>query len=616
MAKKLNSMPDYRANMPKEAHDVSQSLAYTCCPGALNPVYYDMLHTGDELHFSAAQFTRLNPMVSPAMGEIDVHLDYFYVPLTVMYTPASSMFYQTDDLISSQIDKSLLDSQNFPVCDLASYMVSLNTQSAFTGSAHLDANNGLNALHFDCLGKSVCRLVDFFDLGLRACLNFLASNSLVGSTYPKFTPWFALAYQAIYQFYYRNDDRELKNYHYNIDQYYQGNEISLPVSSKSIFELNYASRPRDYFNSVKVNPIGSSVSSLSGSVLSSLYSSVNSWLSTSNVSVSTSNGRGSRVYGDSDVVQTRVPTTVGVTESPLQVTNLLTSNQIRQLFMVDKLLRVVGRAEKNYESQFLAHYGIRIPHDVMHNITHIGHDMLTLNPDSVESVANTWLPDSSDPSKGTGSALGEFAGKCQGMLSGSKKNFKAPFHGVFLVISHIVTRRRYVAVLNKLHTLNSPDKFWQPEFDKKGMEPLFTYEAVCSGTGDMSYRIGWQFAYEMFKRKYDRVSGAFTPTRNSRNYVNTYSPWVIANVPFGEIDPSGSAQYGPTGSVVPRPCDLLVSPNDLNIVMQVPHSTAFPSKVQGQYLEHQLFETDPFICDFNLHCKKVNMMSAYGEPEL
>ena len=608
MARKLNSMPDYRANMPKEAHDVSQSLAYTCCPGALNPVYFDMLHTGDELHFSAAQFTRLNPMVSPAMGEIDVHLDYFYVPLTVMYTPASSMFYQTDDLISSQFDRGNLDSSNFPVCDLASYMVSLNTQSAFTGSAHLDSNNGLSALHFDCLGKSVCRVVDFFDLGLHACLNFLASNSLVGSTYPKFTPWFPLAYQAIYQLYFRNDDRELKNYHYNIDQYYQGTDIVLPTTSKSIFELNYASRPKDYFNSVKVSPIGSAVSSLSGNVLSSLYGHVNDWLNDGGSRLGDNVGDGSFDFGDSDAVQTVGFNSGGYTS--------VGTNQIRQMFMVDKLLRVVGRAEKNYESQFLAHYGIRIPHDVMHNITHIGHDMLTLNPDSVESVANTWLPDATDPSKGTGSALGEFAGKCQGMLSGSKKNFKAPFHGVFMVISHIVPRRRYVAGLNKLHSLNSPDKFWQPEFDKKGMEPLFTFEAVCSGTGSMTDRIGWQFAYEMFKRKYDRVSGAFTPTRNSRNYVNTYSPWVIANVPFGEIEYSGSAQYGPTGSIVARPSDLLVSPNDLNIVMQVPHNTAFPSKVQGQYLEHQLFETDPFICDFNLHCKKVNMMSAYGEPEL
>ena len=35
------------------------------------------------------------------------------------------------------------------------------------------------------------------------------------------------------------------------------------------------------------------------------------------------------------------------------------SANIRQLFMVDKLLRVVGRADKDYESQFLAHFGVK-----------------------------------------------------------------------------------------------------------------------------------------------------------------------------------------------------------------------------------------------------------------
>ena len=61
MAKKLNSMPDYRANMPRQPHDVSQSIGFSTCPGMLSPVYYDMLHTGDSIHFSASQFTRLNP---------------------------------------------------------------------------------------------------------------------------------------------------------------------------------------------------------------------------------------------------------------------------------------------------------------------------------------------------------------------------------------------------------------------------------------------------------------------------------------------------------------------------------------------------------------------------
>lgn len=88
MAKKLNSMPDYQARMPKQPHDTSRSLAFTASTGMELPVYYDMLHLGDELHFNGNLFARLNPLFTAALAEIDLHVDYFFVPLSVMYTPS------------------------------------------------------------------------------------------------------------------------------------------------------------------------------------------------------------------------------------------------------------------------------------------------------------------------------------------------------------------------------------------------------------------------------------------------------------------------------------------------------------------------------------------------
>ena len=74
MAKKLNSMPDYQARMPKQPHDVSQSFTFTMAPAMELPVYYDMLHPGDDLHFSNGLFVRLqNPMTAP-LGDIDLHI--------------------------------------------------------------------------------------------------------------------------------------------------------------------------------------------------------------------------------------------------------------------------------------------------------------------------------------------------------------------------------------------------------------------------------------------------------------------------------------------------------------------------------------------------------------
>lgn len=601
MAKKLNSMPDYTAHLPKHPHDVSQSFAFTACPGMLLPVYYDMLHLGDELHFSASEFVRFNPLEQQTLCDIDVHLDYFFVPLTVMYLPSSSLFYQTDDLVSSLFSSNSgqdLKKTSFPVFNFTAYLGELNSNLELCCMSDCALTNTyqLNEECFDCYGMSIYRLWDFLDMSPDILVQPNSQASEL-TNYPNYTPWFALAYQAIYQLYFRNDDREPKNYHYNIDFAYKtGTFVEDPTSAssvKSIFNINYASRPKDYFNSVKVSPISSSTSLLNSNALNVMYRTVNEWINNTSMNLV------ERASQSSNLEQA----------TQLKANNgYVTTSNVRNLFMVEKLLRVIGRAEKNYESQFLAHYGIKIPHDVMHNITHIGHDMITIKPEAVISSANTW-----NSTTGDGSALGEIGGKGSGMLTGRKFNFTAPFHGVFMAISHIVPRIRYISGLSKLHDLNSPNKFWQPEFDQKGMQPLFKYEFAFHQQPDMTARYGWQFAYEQFKRKYDRASHCFVPSRvYAEPTVNTYSPWVLANYAFSALNHSGSSFiYNPSELMPPA---LLVTPNDLNVAMQVPHQTAW----SGDFISSPwlIYQTDPFICDFNMYCKKVNRMSEYGEPEL
>lgn len=602
MAKvKLNSMPDYTAKMPNSPHDVSQSTGFTCPPGQISPVYFDMLHLGDEIHFSAAMFARYNPLITAALGDVDVHLDYFFVPLTVMYTPTSSMFYLTDDLISSVIDKAALDPEKFPVFGAAHkfYRDSEGTNTwfdAFYGArASATYSTGEEYRYFDCVGKNIFRMWDFLDLAPW----YLYDHGNVNiDNYPLFTPWFALAYQAIYQLHpgFRNTDREEKCYNYNIDKFYSEHYIydsDYTVGDnwwRSIFALHYANRPKDYFQSVKVSPMGSAVSLLKDP--GEVFRSVNDWLNNADYYPVSSSPVSSR-QNFSNSVQT------GGTQA-------VSSNSIRQLFMIDKLLRVIGRSEKNYESQFLAHYGIKIPHDVMHNITHIGHDVATLSASPVISSADTFNGES-------GSALGEVGGQGSVMLRGQKYNFKAPFHGVFMTLAYFVPRQRYVSGINKLHQLSSIQDFWQPEFDQKGMQPIFLYELFPKPVNDITVRYGWQFAYEQFKRRYDRVTMAFAPTADHQSgQVNSYAPWFVSSLPYKSIGATGtvSTETVPTLNFT----SFKVHPTDLNGIMQVPYNPSW----SADYLTSPwlVYQTDPFICDFNIHIKKVNGMSEYGEPEL
>ena len=155
------------------------------------------------------------------------------------------------------------------------------------------------------------------------------------------------------------------------------------------------------------------------------------------------------------------------------------------------------------------------------------------------------------------------------------------------------------------------------------MQPLFSYECLFDSSStqshSMSRRIGWQFAYEQFKRKSDRVTRAFSPTRSSNN-VNNYAPWVIASIPYGFLNQAGRANSFLRTGFDLEPYDLMVSPTDLNACMVVPFTPYFPLEAIGDSSDDHkpwlIYQTDPFICDFNLYVKKVNGMSEYGEPEL
>lgn len=597
MAKKLNSMPDYQARMPRQPHDMSQSITLSFSTGMELPVFYDMLHLGDDIYANANMFCRLQNPLTATLADIDIHFDYFFVPLSVMFTPAPSMFYQTDDLVSNLfINNSNARFQNFPLISVDESLRSIKNDPNGVNSnqQHSDRKGVLTEFYngvFDCWGKAAYRLCDFLDLSARPL--FGTDDNLQFN--PNITPWFLCAYHACHQLYYRNDDREGKSYLYNFDSYFNS---SLALSNKKLFTLNYVSRYKDYFNAAKVSPIGSSVSMLGDGDSWDLLSKVNSYLNDLSYMRVSSDGTSSPL---SDNNATTVMASTGMPSAA----------NIRQLFMVDKLLRVTGRANKDYESQFLAHFGVKIPHDVLHNITHIGHDMCTLRCSPVQSTADTY-----NSTTDQGRALGEIGGNGVVSLSGKKFHFHAPCHGVFMVILHSQPKIRYFAGISKLHDLSSPDKFWQPEYDRKGMQPIFGYETSRDEILNTD-RVGWQFAYEQFKRKYDKVSTAYKDIYGVVDVgsVNFYSPWVLAARPYAHPG-TGYMNHGDDYAFADMNfTDWLATPHDLDPMMTVKYqSTWIDDLVYGK--SHLLFQTDPFIADFRMDCKKVNFMSEFGEPEL
>lgn len=599
MALDLNNMPNYTARLPKTAHKMNQSLTYMTSTGMELPVYKDLLCPGDKLHFSATQFARINQIIKPALCKVDFHLDYFFVPLTVICNYASSWLWKTDDLINGNYLFGF-SQEDFPLAKFDDFFSGLYSNSS--GKKWEDINiypfgdltNGaiLSAQGFDALGKGAYRLLDLLGYNPNGVFHQYALDnqlSIVGGEYsnPNVCPWFLCAYQAIHQLWFRNDDREKKSYFYNIDKFADQNIDSGGFDTlQNLVTLRYTQRNPDYFQSVKVSPLASPTSLLdvnSGDT-SDLLAKCNSYLS----------GVDTRIKTSGNVTVDLGSTSTQVGANAYQ--SAVNTGGIRTMFAVEKMLRIIGRTEKTYEAQVLAHFGYHVPHDVLHNISHIGHDMGTLEPEVVISQSDTF--DGSD-----GQSLGSVGGQGSIKFTGRKHHFEAPCHGIFMVVAHCVPRPRYYGGFDKQNVLNNPLDFYQPEYDKLGMQPLFAYEGDSVKIGAAN-RVGWQYRYEQFKRKYDRCIHAFM--RPDALHVNEMSPWVLSQYPFSEqiYDTAGLDEYL-----------LMADGKMLDNISAVKYSSDYDSSVfiNTPWL---LYQYDPFICDFYIDCTKLSIMSKYGEPEL
>lgn len=603
----LNRLPHRTANLSRTGHDMSQEFAFTASTGMILPVYQDYLNAGETDYYSGSLIVRCQPLVTAAMCDVDIYLDWFFVPAQMLFTLFGSKRWMTNDLISSFYDDSLIKDDVMPLYDIQSYVKMYRSPSLYgttTQGFYTDGYNGT----FECLGKSTFRLLNHFGFNPYGIFEG-DSSAAVGLSYmtnPNVFPLFPLAYQAIYQDYFRlplDSYQRRRVTAFNVDKEYATTSTAYSHTAQgndaSLFCLHYRPRHLDYFTSLKNSPVMSAVNSLgSFSDVNSIFQRVDSYLDregvrlTDDFGVSSSSGSGSSL--GSTTQASLIEGTSG----------RVSSMGLRRMFAVEKLARVIGRAKMDYDSQVLAHFGFKVPHDVKHELSHLKTQHTVLHIGEVISTSDTY-------SNGSGSALGAIGGKGYGIIRSTDKPFKftAPVDGVIMCTFSAVPRMRYSGVFDKQNSLTDRISFYQPEFDKLGMQPLFAYETSGFQSSYVSYRVGWQFRYEQWKRKVSRVSEAFAiPVQVGQ--LNQSAPWVVSMRPFGVVNSAGT--YSP-GTVVNFQ-DLVSRPSDLNSCMVVPYTGTWNSA----YLTNPqtMFYTDPFICQFRANVKKVSVMSAYGEPDL
>lgn len=612
--------PDFHANLPRTGHNLNQEFAFTASTGMILPIYQDFYNSGETAYYSGDLICRTQPLVTAAMADVDLYLDWFFVPISMLFTLFTSKRWMTNDLISSlYVNDDIID-DTLPVFDINRYLSV--SQYGYNASPSRIYTCMYSDKNFECLGKSSFRLANHLGFNPYGIFKGVASNpddadDPIQSPYvqydnPNVFPMFALAYQAIYQDYFRLplDDYERRQVAaFNVDKHYNDSSASFGLEH-SLFCLRYRPRFMDYFTCLRANPLMSSINALGftsgiGETPADFLLKVNNYLGESYQEPVDFSGSYSAVPagGYSDHGPTQVS---GIQQGSAPIT----TSQLRSMFASEKLLRIVGRAKKDYDSQVLAHFGVKVPHDVKHELTHLKSQHSILHIGEVLSTADTY--DGGD----NGSALGAIGGKGYGVISSPKKPFKftAPCDGILMCTFSSVPRMRYFGTFDKQNAITDRLSFYQPEYDKLGAQPLYRYEWAGFRSSDSlnSERVGWQYRYFQWKKKFNRVSEAFAvpATRTSTVGVNQTNAWVVASIPFGCVTDSQDV-----GDISPAYGDgLICKPTDLNGIMVMPYTAGWSSEYYDT--PQTMFYTDPFICAFRANVLKVSVMSTYGEPDL
>ena len=577
----------YKADLGRQDFDLSQKLGFTSASGMLLPIWEDFASPGDSFYLQHdLPLLRSTNLAAPAMVDVKVHFDTFFVPMQMIYQPFENTAFSLKNIQSSNYTMANLMNNNFPLWDYNDF-VSLMLGTEMTTDYHTD----------------MFRLADLFGL----CPdNFCTTTSTGQQRYtPSFFPWQMLAYHTIFEYFYRLDDKsQFDNQFCNWDKYYG---TSSPIQMTRDF-ASIHQRPWnfDYFTSMYRSPI---VSNDNLQTLFSPTSAMSDLIYGGQVKIKV-DGSGSGTNSDTRAISMGIGGAFNDDQARLGISTAM----MRQLFANEKLAMITGRTRKNYDSQVLAHYGVNVPHDVKHDLTLIHHDEYDLNVAEVTSLADTSF---AGPS---GGALGELAGKSYASGNGKQFKFTAPCHGVIMTIFSIEPQKRYISAFDRQNAITNAFDFPTPEFDRLGNMPMFRYECgynLNQSTFAMSDIIGWKERYYQFKRKYDKCSYAFA-TGTGIGF-NNYSAFMIAERPFGE-SADNSAWVG--GNIDQRP-DLenrfYIERNAVDNLCLVQfaygwkHSTdtGVESWSNSPWL---VYARDPFIVNSFIKAKKVSWMSKDGEP--
>lgn len=514
----------------RNAFDLSRKNAFTAKIGELLPVACIECIPGDKIKGRVQHFTRTVPVNTAAFTRIREYYDWFFVPTNLLWNKFNTFVTQMVD--NNQHATSITGSQ--VLTDMHPYFT---TNQLATYVNAVSKANQYNIFNYN-RGKLTAKLLhylgygDFFQSAQGGNVQTFRSNA-------NLNPFPLLAYQKIYQDYYRNSQWESAYAPaFNID-YISGayDSLNIPVSTlqsqsrttENMFDLRYSNWNKDLFMGLLPNAQYGDVASITG-LSSSLPVSdnarllfqvssggspveVNKGLITGSVN-SSNNGNVVNVSGSaanlgilfSNAQLTELKTRLGL--------NTLTSNfsilALRQAEALQKWREITQSQQQDYKNQIEAHFGVSMSDAYSERCKFVDGSVSSLD---ISEVTNTNLADQN---------AAEIAGKGVGVGDGSI-NFSSDVHGYLMCIYHAVPLLDYANDgIRRMNLKTMVTDYAIPEFDKTGMVqvPLIELTNSPSNPSFTAQLLGYAPRYYDYKVAIDEVHGGFyNGGENLENWV-------------------------------------------------------------------------------------------------
>lgn len=526
-------------SVSRNVFDLSNNIDFVTCAGQLLPVRCDEVVPNSEWRFNQSYFLRTLPLVVPTFGRMKVHFDNFFVPYRLLGTDIQSIIvgnnrgmmsnYSNGSYSGNASNKCLPYTSLFELSprqnsvwqsgyandmdDAAGYKqnqtspVLLNalgygTPVGQTADPHFNETGSLvdgNSIHSVASSTLEERQVSISGTNQK-------TYSLVVSVLPM------LAYQKIYQDYYRNKLWENENRSsYFLENSDYGTKFTLnDIVERGWCEMRYHDLDKD-----RILGCVPDVSNI-----------LSQGLSVSNASVFATNGldyfNGTGTYADQGGLgPLQVPQASG--SSVNENIGSITALTFRRLEAFQKFAEITQLNKNDYKHQIAAHFGFT-PSDLNSDYCqYLGGFEDIVNISEIENTTSL------EPAALSG----------KGVSSGSSRQFtfKAQEHGLIMTICYILPLVDYSNLFVERYCthLNRYD-FVQPEFDNIGFEPIRLFDIyniysndlvqTAPTTRDGCKIVGYLPRYWEYKTKLDVAFNPFYTGTNKQNSLN-YGSYVI-----------------------------------------------------------------------------------------